>query len=978
MQIQQEGQNEKLQERVIAVTATFTAEPIAAALSFWMQQLEIPLSIKFTDYNQVFQQLLDPSSLLSTNKEGIDIILVRFEDWQRFESAIDLDKSNLSRICQKIERNVQDLVVALKSAAGNSATPYLIYLCPASPTILATPIAGFFRQMEDLMVSELDEISNIHLTTSAQLSTLYPVANYYDFHTDQLGHIPYTPLFFGAIGSSIARKIYAIATTPYKVIVLDCDNTIWKGVVGEDGVMGIKVLPQWAELQKFMIAQQNAGKLLCLCSKNNEVDVLDVFEQRPDMPLKLEHIVSRRINWLPKSENIKSLALELNLGLDSFIFIDDNPVECAEVQASCPEVLTLQLPIDRNIPQFLDRVWAFDLLTATEEDKQRTSLYQQNVKRHLLQQQALTIEDFLAGLELKIDISELAQDRLLRVAQLTQRTNQFNFTTIRRSESEIQQLARSGLECQIIEVKDRFGDYGLVGIMIFSTDRDRLKIDTFLLSCRVLGRGVEHSMFDRLASIAQERNLLFIDIIYLATQKNLPALNFLESVIGNFKQVTENGYYFSVPIEFAATISQPPVSAQPVSIASESIQANAMTIPTNLQSEKSQRLSYIATELCTPEQIFHAIAANQRSIPLPLERPIVAPRTETEQQLAQIWSELLYIESIGIQDNFFDLGGTSLLAVQLFAQIERVFGQNLSIATLLEAPTLQQLANLLQRDQAKGSWFSLVPIQPHGKQPPLFCIHALGGNILIYRHLATYLGIDQPVYGLQSRGLDGRQLPLKRVEDMAAVYLQEIQTFQPEGPYFLAGYSLGGLIAFEIAQQLHRQGAQVALVTLIDTYARELVSEIQSHTSRTFSEKLALHLGNLLSSNSKQHLGYLFEQIWAKSQAVLIEQVYSRFQLPLPYQLRPQAIELANQQASLAYVPHGYIGGKVALLRATHLSDYPDLGWSGLVGDRLEIHDVPGKHNEINAEGLLTEPHVQIAAKKLTSCLENAMNFVSY
>jgi FkbH-like protein len=967
MQIQ-EPKSRKSQERVIAIAATFTAEPIEAALSFWMQKLEIPLAIKFTEYNQVFQQLLDPASLIAKNKQGINIILVRFEDWQGFESAVDLENDVLSSICDKIERNIRDLLVALKSAAVNGTTPYLIYVCPASPAIAADPIATFFKQMENLMVSELAQISNIYLTTSAQLSTLYPVPDYYDFQADKLGHIPYTPMFFGAIGSSIARKVYAIATTPYKVIVLDCDNTIWKGIVGEDGVMNIEISPPWAELQKFMIAQQSAGKLLCLCSKNNEVDVLEVFERRSDMPLKLEQIVSRRINWLPKSENIKSLAQELNLGLDSFIFIDDNPVECAEVQASCPEVLTLQLPISQNITQFLDRVWAFDLFQTSAEDKQRTSLYQQNVKRNTLQQQSLTIEDFLTGLELKIDISKLDRNHLLRVSQLTQRTNQFNFTTIRRSESEIQELARTGLECHIIEVRDRFGDYGLVGVVIFSANRDCLEIDSLLLSCRVLGRGVEHRIFNHLASIAKDRNLLFINALYLATAKNLPALNFLKS-IGGIEQAIEHGYRFSISVEIAdRLVYQPSVQTAlaPKDRASTNTTTNLMTP----QSKQSQILSQIATELSTPTQILAAIETNQRSISQQLDRPIVAPRNEIEQRLAQIWSELLYVESIGIEDNFFDLGGTSLLAVRLFAQIERAFSQNLSIATLLEAPTLEQLANVLQRDKAKGSWCSLVPVQPQGKKSPLFCIHALGGNILIYRHLATNLGVNRPIYGLQSCGLDGKQMPLNRVEDMAATYIQEIQAFQPEGPYFLAGYSLGGLIAFEIAQQLHRKGARVALVTLIDTYARELVSEIQSSSDRTLSEKLALHLGNLFSAHSKQHLDYLFEQMWAKSQAVLIQHIYIRFQLPLPYQLRVKAIELVNQQASLAYMPQVYTGGRVALLRATQLSDYPDLGWSELVEDKLEIYDIPGKHNEIDTEGLLTEPHVRIAAEKLKICLE--------
>ena len=175
---------------------------------------------------------------------------------------------------------------------------------------------------------------------------------------------------------------------PYKVIVLDCDNTLWKGVVGEEGVAGIAIPPAWRQLQQFMVELSGKGFLLCLCSKNAESDVLDVFEQRRDMILKRDHLVSWRINWQPKSENIRSLAQELNLGLDSFIFLDDNPVECAEVRAGCPEVLTLRLPIEGDMVGFLERVWAFDRLNVTSEDQQRTAMYKQEIERGRFQKQA--------------------------------------------------------------------------------------------------------------------------------------------------------------------------------------------------------------------------------------------------------------------------------------------------------------------------------------------------------------------------------------------------------------------------------------------------------------------------------------------------------------------------------------------------------------------------------------------------------------
>ena len=188
------------------------------------------------------------------------------------------------------------------------------------------------------------------------------------------------------------------------------------------------------------------------------------------MILKREHFISSRINWEPKSGNLRSLSTELELGTDSFIFVDDSAVECAEVEARCPEVLALQLPEqETDIKRFLSHVWAFDHLKITEEDRRRSDLYAQKAKREQLLTESLSLEDFLAGLDLQVEFLPMTKAELPRVAQLLQRTNQFNFTTLRRSESEVEQLCLAGeAECQVIQLRDRFGDYGLVGAMIFT------------------------------------------------------------------------------------------------------------------------------------------------------------------------------------------------------------------------------------------------------------------------------------------------------------------------------------------------------------------------------------------------------------------------------------------------------------------------------------------------------------------------------
>jgi amino acid adenylation domain-containing protein len=215
---------------------------------------------------------------------------------------------------------------------------------------------------------------------------------------------------------------------------------------------------------------------------------------------------------------------------------------------------------------------------------------------------------------------------------------------------------------------------------------------------------------------------------------------------------------------------------------------------------------------------------DRRALPAPdqvnqeTDETFVAPQDKLEQQLTRIWEKVLCIPVVGIKDNFFDLGGHSLLAVRLFAEIEQIFGKKLPLATLFQAATVEDLAKVIRQEEWLAPWESLVAIQPNGSKPPLFCIQGVGGNILIYRDLAGYLGSEQPVYGLQARGMDGTIAPDTRVEDMAAHYILQIKTIQPDGPYYLAGLSGGGYIALEMAQQLRQQGQTVSLLAMFDTH----------------------------------------------------------------------------------------------------------------------------------------------------------------
>ncbi|MDZ8055525.1 MAG: alpha/beta fold hydrolase [Aulosira sp. ZfuVER01] len=351
-----------------------------------------------------------------------------------------------------------------------------------------------------------------------------------------------------------------------------------------------------------------------------------------------------------------------------------------------------------------------------------------------------------------------------------------------------------------------------------------------------------------------------------------------------------------------------------------------------------------------------------------LQANFLAPRTELEKVLALIWAEVLNIEQVGIYDNFFALGGDSLLAVRLFNKIEQKLGYSLPLSTLIPAPTIEQFADVIRRAESSESSSSLVAIRPDGSRPPLFLIHAVWGNVLMYRDLVRYLHPDQPVYALQAKGIDGQQAPLTDLSEMAAHYIQEIRQVQPNGPYYIGGYSFGGIIGFEMAQQLQAQGEKIALLAIFDVSSPGYAKPIPNSDDASF-----FHLRKLLSLNIKDQLTYLWERVFWHLQIGKVSMFY-RFYLryikrSLP-DLRLLEVALANNKAGKSYVPSIY-PGQVTLFRASQqnvgLDVDLELGWGKLAAGGVELHHVPGTH-----ASHIQEPNIQVLAKKFQACLNRA------
>jgi FkbH-like protein/thioester reductase-like protein len=681
----------------LAMAANFTAEPVAETLSYWMDRFGYDASIEFAPYNQLFQELLDPSGLLGSNQQGVNIILMRVEDWLRFiEAGGHLDLAALDR---HLAQYVSEFLAALETAARRGRTPYLVCACPHAP--VAPEDAGraeLIRAWDRELADGLRAIAGVHYLDATSLGECYQVREPFDPYQEMLGHIPFTQPLFAALGTFLARAVLALRRPPYKVVILDCDQTLWEGVCGEDGPLGVRVGPPFQALQQFLLRRQEEGLLLCLCSKNREEDVLAVFRQHPDMILRLEHLADYRINWESKSTNLADLARSLNLSLDAFLFVDDNPIECAEVRAAHPEVAVLQLPADPgDVAVFADHVWAFDRLGVTAEDRKRTELYQQNRRREQLRGDSGSLEDFLGRLDLKVVIEPLAAGDLERAAQLTQRTNQFNLTTVRRGEGELEQLRHSPHHhCLGVRVSDRFGDYGMVGLLIAFLEADVVAVDTFLLSCRVLGRRVEHAMLEALAELALATGRDLIRLHYRPTDRNTPARSFVSRMGGHGVVPQPDGFDALIPASAVKQRTDADLRSHVAAVKAPPDETEAAADPPAGAAPPFDVSLFqtVALEFRTSEHVLSALRARRSPRPHH-DTPYVAPRSALEGQLAEIFAEVLRLDRVGLHDDFFQLGGDSLRSAQLISAIQERCEVKLAVG-ILEKPTVAGVARAVE------------------------------------------------------------------------------------------------------------------------------------------------------------------------------------------------------------------------------------------------------------------------------------------
>lgn len=390
---------------------------------------------------------------------------------------------------------------------------------------------------------------------------------------------------------------------------------------------------------------------------------------------------------------------------------------------------------------------------------------------------------------------------------------------------------------------------------------------------------------------------------------------------------------------------------------------------------------------------------DRQALPDPApERPNLAQayqaaRNAAEAELVRIWEGVLGIKPIGVHDNVFELGISSLALARLFAQVDQRFRKSIPPASIFQAPTIAQLADLLHQGRSTSRWTSLVAIQAHGSRPPLFCVHGGAGTIVQFYELARLLGEDQPFYGLQSRGLYGDTEPLRTVEDMAAHYIAELRTVQPHGPYLIVGFCFGGVVALEMAQRLRALGEDVPLLILLNAPAPIAVKRPASKTQNAQStvtpfpslrKRIATHLSDLWNCNATNRRALLRKKIvryFDRHARDLRYKFYFTLRLPLPNDLRDTYFLGIHGGAELRYLPQPYCG-KVALFHGEGVFDDSPRLWSGLVSRPIEVHQIPGDHfgpdpaHPImgSQRYLFKSPAVELLAARLRQCLDRALN----
>jgi FkbH-like protein len=407
---------------------------------------------------------------------------------------------------------------------------------------------------------EQKKTSNVSIVNIDKLFANIGFKQSIDYRFYHSSKAPYTFAFFKNYVSAIETVFLRNTGKLKKAIIFDCDNTLWNGVIGEDGMEGIDMSPTTKSgkfyhlVQRIAVFLSKRGVIVGLCSKNNEQDVLDVLINHKDMILKEDHIVIKKVNWMDKASNLRAIASELNIGIDSLVFVDDSNFEINLIKEQVPEITTIQVPTSiSDYPDLiLKNVYTYFNLVLNCDDAKKTEMYKQQFERENSKTAFSSIENYLASLEIELTVVKNDKAHMPRIAQLTQKTNQFNLTTYRYTESQVDHfMADKKHEVYAIFVKDKFGDNGLTGVCIAKEDdKDpkNVNLDSLLMSCRIIGRNIEFVFVNLIIKDLANKGYQTLTAVYIPTQKNAQVEDFYDKIGFNLIENINGTKYYSLNI----------------------------------------------------------------------------------------------------------------------------------------------------------------------------------------------------------------------------------------------------------------------------------------------------------------------------------------------------------------------------------------------------------------------------------------------
>ena len=534
----------------IGILSNVTVNSLKEILEYSCRINRIEPKIEFGNFDNIAQ---DSASLKDKDLNIVIYDVLNIVD-QVSEFFEDLEDEKYNSLINKLFTEIDIIFENLSNTASVIFSSFSSLYYNYNNTKFSR-IEIFVKELNTYV--EQKKTSNVSIINIDKIFALLGFNKSIDYRFYYSSKAPYTFAFLKNYVSAIEPIILQNSGKLKKAIIFDCDNTLWKGVIGEDGIDSIDMSPSsnlgkyYHLVQRIAVFLSKRGVIIGLCSKNNENDVLEVFRNHRDIILKEEHIVIKKVNWDDKASNIREIASDLNIGLDSMIFVDDSNFEINLINEKVPEILTIQVPITlSDYPEILLRnVYNYFNLVLNSDDARKTEMYKQQFEREKNKITFSSIEDYLASLEIELTVVKNDKSYIPRIAQLTQKTNQFNLTTHRYTESQLEYFTSDNKHfVYAMFVKDKFGDNGLTGVCVVKEDENNSKnviLDSFLMSCRIIGRNIEFVFIGYIIKELANKGYKTLDSDYIQSSKNALVENFYDKVgfnyIGNINGTKKYG-----------------------------------------------------------------------------------------------------------------------------------------------------------------------------------------------------------------------------------------------------------------------------------------------------------------------------------------------------------------------------------------------------------------------------------------------------